>query len=247
MEVALISPFQIMREIPNTKYHLVLAHLLADKRYRAFELAVEGYKILDNGVVEGKQTTAEELIALATAIGANEIVVPDTPRNAVRTMRQAQDFEHIAKEHPEFKYMGVIQGADHVQREHVLDMMQHLGYFSIYALPRNAVVDGLERAAFASELYGIDKSIVLHALGSSAWAEEARVLANQPNVRGMDTAMPIKMALDNQVLGEGANYRVYPHNWDYFTEDIQINDTRWSLIHGNLRTFLGWAKAPSAR
>lgn len=248
MEVALIAPYELQRELPATRYHLVLAHLLGTQKYRAFSLAASGHKILDNGCAEGSLVTGKDLIQLAGTIGAREIVVPDMTQKAISTMKMATEFRPIALAHPEFDYIGVIQGKTNAERLHVLEHFKDLAYMKVYALPRNMCEEDIhERAAFAAEAYAYDHSITFHALGSSKWCEEIKVLSSlYPIIRGNDTAMPIKMGLNQQYLVEGAHYDVVAHTKGYFESTLFVGDKRRNIIRDNVRTYLQWAQAFSS-
>ena len=244
MRVALIAPYSLMPSIPQTGYHLVLAHLLGNKTYRDFVREAPGHKILDNGAAEEVVTGPEELVQLASDIDATEIVVPDVQREALQTVKLASEFKTAALEHPEFRYVGVLQGETTLQRQHVMDQMMALEYIDVFAVPRNAVRDGMERADLMVDAYSLFPDLKFHALGSSEWCEEVKVLSNLPNVRGADTAMPIKMGINRQYLTPSSCYLYLPHDEGYFEWDR--TGSVWSIIVDNIRTYLNWAKCEAS-
>jgi hypothetical protein len=240
MQVALISPYSMQREIPNTGCHLILAHLLGTRIYRDFALAVSGRKILDNGAAEHQLVRPEELPYLATSIGATEIIVPDAMSDGPQTMRYAKAFHRVARDHAEFDYIGVVQGATAKQRLTTLDYLMSLDYITKYAIPRNVVVQQYERVEFLAEVWGREPSLKFHALGSSRWCEEVKVLSNLPNVESTDTAMPIKLALEGYRLEPETVYKVRPHNGEFFESDDR---SKRELVRDNIAVFLQWAQA----
>jgi hypothetical protein len=75
-------------------FHMVLPEgIVLSPDYVRFYRESAGYKILDNGIVEGRQYTGVELHHMAYEVGAQCIVVPDAFRNADTTIRLARDFE----------------------------------------------------------------------------------------------------------------------------------------------------------
>ncbi len=211
---------------------------------------MQGYKILDNGAAEGDLVAAEELITLAAEIGANEIIVPDVLGDELETIWKAREFKAIAEAHPEFKYIGVIQGTNYKTLSQCLMFMESMKYMSIYALPRIMCKDDqYARATFAAGHYKSHPSVKYHCLGSSYWCEETKVLANLPMVRSMDTAMPIKMGIRGQRIESDSSYNVETHDLSYFEwqskHGLILKEFQGGAIDGNIRTFLEWAQAPS--
>src|SRR5215831_7772239 len=225
-----------------TGCHLILAHLLGDRTYRDFYRQATGWKILDNGAAEGELVAPDELIRLATDIRANEIVVPDELGDSFVTIMRARQFKEIADLHPEFRYMGVVQGRNDKERRGCLTIMQHLGYMNVYALPRVMTLhDTHARIAFAASCYADNVRPSFHCLGSGHWCEEIKALANLPMIRSADTAMPIKMGLRSQELVHDAWYDADAHTKDYFTRTPYTHERR--IIDSNIRTYLDWASA----
>lgn len=241
MKVALISPFSLMREIPNTKYHLVLAHLLQDQDYLDFYREVEGYKILDNGAAEGSLVDNEELIAMAYKIKANEIIIPDSMGNYKETKILTKNFKNIAKANKRFKYTAVLQGSTMGEIcQSYLDVGTTKWVDNI-ALPRFMQhIDHYERVWWASTIKNNFKSSrEIHCLGATSWTSEIGVLASQNCARGLDTSMPIVLGLAGIRLSESIDY--VPRAMDYF--HIEASNEQKEVIHDNINTYLNWAKA----
>lgn len=95
MKIALIPPVEHLEEFTGrSDFHLVLSHLLSYapyyKFYRTRRLS-GGYIVLDNGAHENKRgMEMRDLLALAGALRANEIVLPDTLFDARATVEGAE-------------------------------------------------------------------------------------------------------------------------------------------------------------
>src|SRR3954468_13696845 len=119
MQVAIIAPTKELRFCLNSKVHLVLAHLCQPGTHYSLEYNKFycqdniGFKILDNGAAEGALVSNEELMRVAMAIQADEIIVPDQMNDCNRTLELARRFKDdvpafMAENGPRF--MGVVQG-----------------------------------------------------------------------------------------------------------------------------------------
>ena len=81
MKAALIPPIPHLQEFARGPFHLLLAHLLSDRKYKAHYTKVRkagGYLVLDNSAHEkGRGQDPAELMAQGLTLDAQEIVVPD--------------------------------------------------------------------------------------------------------------------------------------------------------------------------
>jgi hypothetical protein len=164
-----------------------------------FYIQADGYKILDNGAAENRVPTFHQLMRLAKKFSVDEIVVPDVLGDANATIKMARVFASHAHKHPEFKYMGVLQGHDYpsiLKCAHfyaVCDWVTCIGVprllcDSIHTRVRTTIVEAL------SEQNDWER-FEWHMLGSSRWIVEPSVLASLPRIRSMDTSYPCYMSL----------------------------------------------------
>jgi hypothetical protein len=93
VKAAIIPPIPHLTKYGCGQMHLLLAHLMEDKRYVAHYIQQrrEGkYLILDNSAHEFKEgCNPEELAAYARVLGVQEVVVPDVLDNGERTVERA--------------------------------------------------------------------------------------------------------------------------------------------------------------
>ncbi len=109
MKVAFISPVKHLETLPDTCYHMALAHLVREhedyakfysvsgRTSRGWEPKIMGsgkphITILDNGVAEGKLLSSVELIEVARLVQPNVLVVPDDMNSALFTVEMAKKF-----------------------------------------------------------------------------------------------------------------------------------------------------------
>ena len=241
MKVALISPFSLMQEMPNTGYHLVLAHLLQDPDYLAFHQTVEGYKILDNGAAEGSLVDFDELLIRAAEINADEVIVPDAMGDFTETVTLLHRFTDYAEAHPEFRYTAALQGTNTKELILSYESTLDVGYVSNIALPRFMQhIDKHERSLWAKIIReNFDSDVDIHCLGATSWTREVRELSENGHARGIDTSMPIVLGLAGIRLSESEDY--VPRAMDYF--HVEATDEQKEIILDNVNTYLAWAQA----
>jgi hypothetical protein len=122
LQVALIPPVPALSKFGHGSFHLLLSHLLQDKRYFDHYQAQRkhgAYLCLDNSAHEnGQGDDPEVLMFNAVALNAQEVVVPDVLDDGVATIERVTSalekwFEHeyspIRQLHPTLMY--VPQGA----------------------------------------------------------------------------------------------------------------------------------------
>lgn len=112
MQIAHIVPTAVT---PKGKIHMLLLHLCAQEVYKLAYKDVEGYKIMDNSVVElGTALTIEKLCDVAEEMDVDEIVLPDVLGDGIATLAAVKDaikyiFKRYGNDVP-FKLMAVAQG-----------------------------------------------------------------------------------------------------------------------------------------
>ncbi len=245
MNVALICPPHLLEKYgTKTKYHLVLPHLFRNRKYLAFHqsLSDDDFIILDNGAAEGLEYGVKHLLNLAEDVGAHEVVIPDTLKDANDTLAKAQYFARYAK--PEHQYMFVLQGSTTEEVRFCLAALDHgnmFSYVTTIGIPRH-FSDISETFRYELLLYMIEEhfqdKFYIHFLGSSPWMREVVALAgasrDHVNIRGIDTSMPIYMGLEGHSIAV-QDWNPRPEN--YFTR----SDDNGMMIENNILTYLDWA------
>lgn len=243
MDAAIISPPALLElsDLVKPGFHMVLPEgILASEDYVRFYHDNDGYKVLDNGIIEGQQFTGTELHNLAYRVGANCIVVPDAFRNVGDTIRLARDFER--HRNPELDYMGVLQGLDledFIRCLNVFDKMEwitHIGLPRIlcefHALQRVIIVKMIRQG----QERGVYRRFKLHALGGSPWTREVMAL-NDAGCDSIDTSLPVVHGLE----GFGLSHPYVKRKPDFMEQDVDRSSLRWRILLDNCKQFLEWS------
>lgn len=252
MNTALIYPPALLRKLGHyTQYHLALPHLCHQIRYQDFYLSKskeDDWVILDNGAAEEVTFGARHLLTIADMIQADEVVVPDTLFEAEDTIGQALAFGRQAI--PEYdstgksvRYMAVLQGRSWTEFTKCLRAyaeMAPLSYITTIGVPRlmSMVCEDITARARLLQLAldeGYHSKLEFHCLGSTRDLQEVIELSHWPNARGIDTSVPISMALQGLMIDESD----YVPRMEGFFEESKIPDEE--LMHYNIQTYLRWA------
>lgn len=218
----------------------MLPHLFQEKRYRDFyqKRSREGdYVILDNGAAEDLEFGHKHLHTIAKAVGAAEIVVPDTLGDANDTIAKGLAFSRYTQ--TGFRYMMVAQGTTVNECVNTIDfIVTNLGYVTAIGIPR--LLNYKDRharfkvAKFIEER-GYDQALEIHYLGADKHLDEVGYLAETGVGRGIDTSAPIYMAMEGRELeSDGVPNTKRPKRFFKMAKD---NPT----VERNIDTYLDWA------
>lgn len=243
MDLSIITPPKMLELADFVKpgFHMVLPEgIVLSPDYVRFYRESDGYKILDNGIVEGRQYTGVELHHMAYTVGAQCIVVPDAFRNADTTIRLARDFER--HRNPELEYMGVLQGMDLEDILRCLNTFNQMEWITHIGLPRILCeLHKMERCILAQMIRqqqesGGYRNFKLHALGGSPWVREVSALDDY-GCDSMDTSLPVVLGLE----GFGLHHEYISRKPDFMEQDVDRNSLRWRQLIDNCTLFHQWA------
>lgn len=213
--------------------------------------------ILDNGEAEGARVDYQQLLTVAAQLEVQEIVVPDVLNNCDETIKHARNFFSylFGGTHPyltsplqyyNFQFMGVIQGQILAEYLKCLHFFEREAWISTLALPRamNYNIDRTSRYTLAEGLinygsrFGTAETKNIHCLGSSNWIREVAALGELPNVRSMDTSLPVVLGLEG--ISVQANVH-QPRRNNFFGQTISRASNEWEITYDNCITFRDWA------
>lgn len=214
MKLALIPPYCMLDDIKDRDYQLLLPqHLKASPKYAAAYAGTSGYRILDNGMVEGEFFTLKELAELAIQYDVDEIVLPDVMASRYGTIRQADDAsDFLSENYPSLNRMGVVQGTTKNELHECLHELAEMTCVETIGIPRWLLdhFGGDIRIELAEHAISYE-NVQVHFLGMSGnhpkepWLIGKRFGLIQGNpIRGMDTSAPYVFGGQGKLLSDHA-------------------------------------------
>lgn len=210
MLVAVILPTAYLDLIADEDYHLVLAHLLyKDKGYTDFykELAKDDskYLILDNGAWEGQTQDIHVLAELANDFGFNEIVLPDYIGRAPDTLYKGYEALRLLRGELgwEGNVMAVAQGQNIHEWTICAEVMGQFWDVNCLGIPKHLAKNvGLDaRILCLKQVWSLYSEV--HLLGCSNDPQEPGKVAQEFDVRGVDSCIPYVYTKNRLVLTAG--------------------------------------------
>lgn len=257
MKIGLIPPIPELRTFPSTGIHLLLSHLLEDDRYLDYykERREEGdYLILDNSAHEfGKGNSIEDLLKQATALRAQEIVIPDILFDAHGTVEAGRAaFRFIARNEKVYDKAGrprlmlVPQGSNRTEWVKCLNQLLEAWQSSFEDTEVRSPIIGVSKDYDDFVKGGITTLIReyiaplgfdVHCLGwpTNLWSL-ARVCQECPWVRSTDSAKPFVYARAGILLEPGGPIPQYPRRSPTYFESI-FNYQQREIAARNIRVF----------
>jgi len=212
MYTAIITPRAYLTSWGHlTKFHMVVPdHIKADNDllYVRHMSRLGHYVILDNGTYErGHSITGSDLLALAEDVKADEIVVPDKFRDNKGTQYMVKQFldenrDKIVSQ--KLALMIVPQGKDDRDWLNCFNNIKETLRHDRYKIPTKIIFGVPKWLSLEVNRIELVKSLrrnyTYHLLGLNN-IEELQHEHNVPNnIRGIDTSLPIKAALENREL-----------------------------------------------
>ncbi len=242
MQLAIISPPNLLElSALRPGFGMVLPEgIVLSEDYVRFYRDLEGYKILDNGIVEGHQYTATELHHMAYDVSASCIVVPDQFRDADRTVQLARDFER--HRNPDLDYMGVLQGLELGDILKCLRFFNNCEWITHIGLPRILCEFHKYQRVSLVEIIRDEQNVgnyrpfAVHALGASPWIEEIKSLVSV-GCDSMDTSLPVVMGL----AGLGLDRDYVSREPDFMHQTVDRASVKWRTLVENCIKYIEWS------
>lgn len=241
MKVAHIVPNACLGMTVWSDYHMILPHLMEDPKYAEFyREEASGHRILDNGIAEAVEFDHRALLHLAGDLQVDEVVVPDVMGDRPHTVEAVRAFRPLALAHPEFDYIGVIQGKSYSDLAAMLAFYEQEEWIKVLAIPR-VLAHTVHKDIRPNFLEAFKEQIqrrfsAVHCLGATPNHKEV-ILLKDTIARGIDTSMPAVMGLDKRLLGIDGHISRGPG----FFEAEPGSKQRISIEH-NLNLYVEWAR-----
>lgn len=220
-----------------TQYQQVYGHLKDDRL---------AFVILDNSVVElGKAMDPEDLIRAAEFIQPNVVVAPDTMGDHIDTINKvdafSKDWSRLAHNLPRTGIMAVLQGQTYAQVHECFIAIADMPWITTIGVPRVVTKylgtrSEIVRMATAGRMMGR-----IHLLGFSDDIMDDIACARMPGVRGIDSAVPIRLACRQLVMSLDFPQDPGPRGQFWETDDTTIDFCR-SYITKNVEQFRRWIR-----
>jgi len=243
MKVAHIVPTALLSLTKFNDYHLILPHLMEEgSDYATFyKEEATGHKILDNGIAEAVDFDWKALLRLAATLQADEVVAPDVMGDRVRTVETVRQFRPLALAHPEFKYIGVIQGKSYSDLAAMLAFYEQQEWISVIALPR-VLCHSVHKDIRFNFLDAFEKQIkerfeAVHCLGAASVNPKEVILLSDTMARGIDTSFPSVMGLDKRMIDIDPGVT---RGQGFF--EAKPNPKQLMCIEHNLQQYVEWAR-----
>lgn len=237
MKFAPIVPIPMLDLYRLHDYHMVLAPMLSDYRYSTFYAHAHGHKILDNGAAEGQAIDAGKLLGLAHTFEVHEVIAPDVMHDMGATEKMLIDF---CRYDPKVKVMAVLQATTWVEFERISDTALTLTNVSSVALPKLLTKHlGPSARLAAAEIVRGKSDKEIHCLGCSSNLHEARDLARQGIVRGIDSSAPVVIGL------QGQSIKHVRYDWEASHKAVQgfWEARATEEVYKNLSLFEHWCES----
>jgi hypothetical protein len=241
-----VAPTALLRELKTIgklgDYHLLLAHDVLERPDEYMEIFhdVEAYIILDNSVIElGHPLDPDQIQRAYEAVQPSVVVLPDHMRDTTKTLASSIETAKIWAEAGIRNFMAVPQG---MSLELILQcatiMDKEIEGIVAWGIGRYIVgIDGTRLRVLHEMLStsGLCDGRDIHLLGFSDNLYDDMVCSHHPRVRGIDSAVPIRLGL------KGVEFQLdvsQPPRGDYW-EQTRLNQqavcnlVRARLMFGN--------------
>lgn len=205
MQIVNIYPLLNTERIYTQKMSMALAHLaLKYPAYTECFRKYQGYKILDNSIVElGDSVSLEDLLNVAHAIDADEIILPDVFDNGEETVKLVKHSIRCLKENDllnTYKLMAVCQGKNIKEIEKCFEELNKIPEIDVIGIPKRfATKHELGRPGFEflwTNSQSCSKDI--HLLGLANCFNELLEYKFPERIRSCDTCLMSMLALEGK-------------------------------------------------
>jgi hypothetical protein len=239
----LLQNLKIMGALGN--YHLLLAHDVVAQRGLYEHVFLDDanfasmYIIMDNSLVElGKPVGMQTMLEADRVIKSDVIVLPDFLEKGQETFDASHTYAHVALDVcPYWSFMYVMQGTTIDEAKDFLDKaLEEIPHISAIGVPR--VMTKRFGSRMIPTKMALNRNVSVHLLGFSDDMLDDICCARLPGVRGIDSAVPLRMGLEGAKLDPTQlNHSPRGNYWD----------TAENLTEGvleNLTLIRSWVKTP---
>jgi hypothetical protein len=217
-QFAPVAPPQVLMALKDLgehiigRYHLLLAHDVVARPHEYKNLLPPGsFVIMDNSIIElGYPVDAETMQEALCIVPSQVVVLPDILGESDATIEMsfvaADKYRTLLD--PKIMYMGVPQGRCLEELKYCAKEMWHIEGLGCWGIPRH--ITGLigSRREFTKWIWdepemrlpAKPRGAFIHLLGFSDDMEDDILASHLPGVLGIDSAVPIRMGQNKQLI-----------------------------------------------
>lgn len=207
-------------------YHLLLAHDIVkqpDLYREVFHDIKDSYIIIDNSTVElGYPVSTEVMVEAKKIVNAKITVYPDHIGDKDATLNAMKEVFHEWMTAGLGPFMIVPQGQSIEEITECARAQLNFPQVSAWGIPRKHTETLGTRANITREIMRINPYIDTHLLGFSENTFDDINTALIPNVKGIDSAVPIRLGLHGIKLTKVLT--AHPARGDFFNDATEAND-----------------------
>lgn len=229
MHFAPIAPVKYLGQLDNSPVVMALTHLCDNEEYVAYYKKKSdngAFVMLDNSIIElGHAVSVEELLAAAEKIGAHEIIIPDSFKDAEGTLVLAEKYYTEVRKKFEGRIMAVAHGNSALEWANCAKTLIKMGVDTIGVPKVMTSIIGphgrFECMKQLKKMKGITSAVEFHFLG--IWSDILEVSFyehryeenNLPAIRSCDSILSFDYAKSYMHFEDGAR----PKNSIDFLDD----------------------------
>jgi len=216
MKLAIICHDPMVLESLHLSLHFVLAQKVLDDdklmQWYASRSVYGDFTILDNGAAEGELVPWNKLLQVANNLRADEVVLPDVLRDGEETLKLSTR-SYVLNTIPEPKRMIVPQGRNWEEWNYCLRELLQRCQPATIGIPKwqQELPGGRLNALFQISQYEEARRCNIHMLGMALAPREEFREINVHSVRSLDTALPIALAQQQMIVGDGTQRASYAY------------------------------------
>lgn len=208
-----IVPVSNLHMVKHDPAQMFLTHLvLKNKEYAEYAKNYQGFKILDNSLIEnaGKSLNIYDVLEAAEIIGAHEIILPDKYMDGPGTIESTFNALDICKNYP-YDLMAVVHGKDVNEWVETFNILDNEPRITTLGIPKVCSKMSPSGRPFFEQFWQ-NSTKKIHLLGLWYSYTELLEYENINKIRSMDTCLASYFAKNN-----GTALSVRP---DGFTIDL---------------------------
>lgn len=241
LSFAFETPISILEKLKeDADYQYIIASDLGNERYFDFIKKYSGYKILDNGAYEQDiSISSEKLLQYAHALNVDTVITPDKLYDFHESVKLRKNFfsvlSHAEKE--KYRFLTVASAKNIPEFFNHIDMIIEDSQIDMLGITqlRNTLTSSVSDVmTYIYRKYNMSPKPI-HLLGLKN-LYELRLLKYFPEIKSVDTGLPINFGLKNKYLDGNVNHKDFTKIHGVpLTYSETITDEQVSIMKKNIK------------